>query len=95
MAVSARALEELHIAGGRRRAAGEDPDALTAAELRVARLAADGLTNAEIARSLQLSPNTVATHLKRTYSKLGIRSRRELRDVELRAQPRAGEPAAR
>jgi ATP/maltotriose-dependent transcriptional regulator MalT len=75
---AATAREELRLAGGRRRRATEDRDRLTPAELRVARLAAEGQSNAEIARSLQLSVNTIATHLKRVYSKLGIGSRREL-----------------
>jgi DNA-binding CsgD family transcriptional regulator len=86
--LAATAREELRLAGGRRRRAGEDPDRLTEAELRVARLAAEGSTNAEIARSLYLSVNTVATHLKHVYSKLEIRSRRELRGLESELQGR-------
>lgn len=72
------ARNELRLAGGRRRRAGEDRDRLTAAELRVARAAAAGRFNAEIAAGLHLSPNTVASHLKRVFGKLGISSRREL-----------------
>jgi DNA-binding CsgD family transcriptional regulator len=54
------------------------PDELTPSEERVARLAASGLTNRQIANSLQVSPKTVDTHLGRVYRKLDIRSRAEL-----------------
>jgi DNA-binding CsgD family transcriptional regulator len=53
-------------------------DTLTASEERVARLAATGLTNKQIAASLQVSPKTVDSHLGRVYRKLDIRSRAEL-----------------
>jgi DNA-binding CsgD family transcriptional regulator len=53
-------------------------DTLTASEERVARLAATGLTNKQIAASLQISPKTVDSHLGRVYRKLDIRSRAEL-----------------
>jgi DNA-binding CsgD family transcriptional regulator len=69
---------ELRLAEGRRRGSSSDRDQLTAAERRVAREAAGGHTNAEIARRLYLSENTVETHLKRVFAKLGIRSRRQL-----------------
>jgi DNA-binding CsgD family transcriptional regulator len=61
-----------------RRAALTGPDALTAAERRAARMAADGLGNREIAQALFLSTKTVETHLTRAYTKLGIRTRGEL-----------------
>lgn len=51
---------------------------LTAAELRVALLAADGLTDREICGQLFLSPKTVEFHLGRVYRKLGVRGRTEL-----------------
>jgi DNA-binding NarL/FixJ family response regulator len=54
------------------------PDALTAAQLRVARLAADGLGNREIAEALFLTEKTVEGHLGQAYRKLGIRSRTQL-----------------
>ena len=61
--------------GARRpRAAGE----LTPSETRVAELAADGLSNKEIAQMLVVSVHTVERHLKHVYSKLGIRSRGQL-----------------
>lgn len=53
-------------------------DAITPAERVVVELAAEGLTNAEIAMRLHLSRHTVETHLKRVYAKLGLRSRVEL-----------------
>ena len=53
-------------------------DTLTAAEERVARLAATGLTNQEVSASLLVSPKTVEAHLGRAYRKLGIHSRAEL-----------------
>lgn len=52
--------------------------ALTAAELRIAELAATGLTNRDVAGELFLSAKTVEATLARVYRKLGIRSRAEL-----------------
>jgi class 3 adenylate cyclase len=54
------------------------PKELTATELRVAELAATGLTNREIAGKAFMSPKTVETNLARVYRKFGIRSRAEL-----------------
>jgi pimeloyl-ACP methyl ester carboxylesterase/DNA-binding CsgD family transcriptional regulator len=51
---------------------------LTPGELRVVRLAARGLKNAEIAERLYLSRHTVETHLKHAFAKLGVVSRGEL-----------------
>lgn len=53
-------------------------DTLTASERRVAALAAEGLINREIARSLAISTSTVELHLSHTYRKLGVTSRRKL-----------------
>jgi ATP/maltotriose-dependent transcriptional regulator MalT len=61
-------------------------DALTPQQEQVAGLARDGLTNAEIATRLFLSPSTVEWHLKNVFAKLGISSRQELR----RAMPSRG-----
>lgn len=51
---------------------------LTAAERRVAVLAADGLANKEIARRLFITVHTVEVHLAHAYAKLGVRSRTQL-----------------
>ncbi|MEV7280569.1 AAA family ATPase [Streptomyces sp. NPDC093111] len=51
---------------------------LTAAELRVVRLAARGLTNQQLAEHLSLSPHTVSSHLRRAFTKLDVTSRVEL-----------------
>ncbi|WP_436848774.1 helix-turn-helix transcriptional regulator [Streptomyces asoensis] len=51
---------------------------LTAQQLLVARMAADGATNREIATRLALSPRTIDHHLRGVFTRLGIRSRIEL-----------------
>lgn len=53
-------------------------DALTASERRVAQLAAEDLSNKEIAQALFVTVKTVEQHLGRTYRKLDINSRRQL-----------------
>jgi DNA-binding CsgD family transcriptional regulator len=55
--------------------------ALTVQEAQSTRLAADGLTNGQIGATLFLSPRTVEYHLRKAYGKLGVKSRRELKDV--------------
>ena len=69
----AQARAELDRVGLRR-----SPDELTATERRVAELAAEGLTNREVASRAFMSPKTVQANLTRVYRKLGIRSRAEL-----------------
>lgn len=54
---------------------------LTAQELRIAELAASGLSNKQIGDRLYLSPRTVGTHLYRLFPKLGVSSRASLRDA--------------
>jgi DNA-binding NarL/FixJ family response regulator len=51
----------------------------------IVRLASDGLTNREIGERLFLSPRTVSSHLYRSYPKLGVAGRNQLRDVIARA----------
>ena len=51
---------------------------LTPSELRVAELAASGMTNRDVAAALFISPKTVEANLARIYRKLGINSRAEL-----------------
>jgi DNA-binding CsgD family transcriptional regulator len=60
------------------------PDDLTESERRVAELAAQGLTNPEIAARLFMSRRTVEANLARAYRKLEIRSRAELGAVMAR-----------
>ena len=73
------AAHELIAAGARpRREALSGPGPLTASERRVADLAADGLTNRQLAQTLFLSPKTIEMHLGRIYRKLEIASRGEL-----------------
>jgi len=51
---------------------------LSRTEQKVARLAADGLTNREIGERLFISPRTAETHLTHIFAKLRIRGRNEL-----------------
>jgi DNA-binding CsgD family transcriptional regulator len=77
--LAARARAELLAAGARpRRTALRGVESLTASELRVARFAAEGCSNREIAAALVVSVRTVEFHLSGAYGKLGIAARREL-----------------
>ena len=79
-ALAARARTELLACGSRpRRFARSGRDALTASELRVARMAAEGMTNREIAQALFITIRTVTTHLGHAYEKLGIAGREAAR----------------
>ena len=81
-ALARRAHDELVVAGGRpRRQMFSGPDALTPSERRVAELAAEGMSNRDIAQLLYVTTKTVDNHLARAYGKLGISSRTDLPDA--------------
>jgi DNA-binding CsgD family transcriptional regulator len=80
--IAALARAELILAGAKpRRDAITGRDALTAGELRVARLAAQGMTNREIAQALFITTKTASAHLTHIYRKLGITRRAQLADA--------------
>ncbi|TDU83709.1 regulatory LuxR family protein [Kribbella voronezhensis] len=79
-AFAERARHELLATGETvRKRSPETSSDLTAQEAQIAGLARDGLTNPEIAAQLFISPRTVEWHLRKTFAKLGITSRRQLR----------------
>jgi DNA-binding CsgD family transcriptional regulator len=79
LVLTERAQAELRATGARpRRFALAGIDALTASEQRVANLAASGVSNREIAQQLFVTVNTVESHLRHAYLKLGVHSRGEL-----------------
>jgi DNA-binding CsgD family transcriptional regulator len=79
VALAESAMAGLHAGPGRRaRMELTGPGALTAAEWRVCRQAADGQTNREVAQALFVTEKTVERHLSSAYQKLGIRSRFQL-----------------
>jgi DNA-binding CsgD family transcriptional regulator len=83
-----RAQAELRASGVTVPGAASEPDALeelTPQQRQIVRLAGDGLTDREIGDRLFLSPRTVSSHLYRSYPKLGVASRHQLRDVIARA----------
>ena len=81
VALMERAGRELRQAGGRRRFALADPALLTERESFVARRAAAGRTNKEIAEELYVTTRSVEFALTSVYRKLGVSGRRELRDA--------------
>jgi DNA-binding CsgD family transcriptional regulator len=81
-AFAERARHELLATGDTvRQRTAETASELTAQEAHIARLAVDGRTNAEIGTQLFLSTRTVEWHLSKVYTKLGVGSRRELRQA--------------
>jgi DNA-binding CsgD family transcriptional regulator len=87
-----RARRELRAAGERSPVAAPSPAGnLTAQELQIATLAAQGLTNREIGERLFLSHRTVGTYLYQTFPKLGVSSRQQLASALARAGPGAAE----
>jgi DNA-binding CsgD family transcriptional regulator len=78
-AFAERARSELEATGERARKRTVDTlDQLTPQEAQIARLAADGSTNREIATQLFISPNTVEYHLRKAFRKLEVKSRTQL-----------------
>jgi DNA-binding CsgD family transcriptional regulator len=82
LAFAERAGRELRATGEavRKRREAEHND-LTPQEEQIARLALEGRTNPEIGAQLFISARTVEWHLRKVFAKLGITSRRGLRDV--------------
>jgi DNA-binding CsgD family transcriptional regulator len=77
-----RARRELAAAGEKvRKPESQAPTGLTSQEQHIARLARDGRTNPEIGAELFISARTVEWHLRKIYIKLGITSRRALREA--------------
>ena len=90
-AIAARARRQavalVEAAADRADAVGPDPLArLSAAERRVAKLVAEGLSNQAIADQLVVSRHTVDSHVKRAFAKLGLRSRVELAALVIRGR---------
>lgn len=80
-AFARRAADELRATGETARSrSGHTRDQLTMQELHIARLVATGETSGEVAARLFISPRTVDAHLRNIFRKLGVTSRRQLRD---------------
>jgi RNA polymerase sigma factor (sigma-70 family) len=85
-AFAERARVELQACGEHaRKRTVETLDQLTPQESQVARLAAQGTTNREIAAQLFISPSTVEYHLHKAFRKLGVKSRTQLAQRKLQA----------
>lgn len=78
-----RATQELRASGETARQ--RDPSTqLTPTELQVAQLVSQGMSNKDVAAQCWISPRTVAFHLRNCFTKLGVTSRGELAQLELR-----------
>ena len=89
--IAGQARAELIAAGAKpRRDAITGRDALTASELRVARLAAAGKSNREIAQELFITTKTASAHLSRVYRKLDVTRRNQLAEALVSKTPAAG-----
>ncbi|MEW2290787.1 AAA family ATPase [Streptomyces sp. NPDC047841] len=83
-AFAERARRELLASGEavrKRKVEASSREELTSQERQIALLARDGFSNPEVAARLFLSPRTVEWHLRKVFTKLGITSRRQLRDA--------------
>ncbi len=90
LAFAERARHELQATGETvRKRRDETRNDLTPQEEQIARLALEGRTNPEIGAQLYISARTVEWHLRKVFTKLGITSRRGLRDA-LPARPATG-----
>ena len=86
-----QAVGKLRVVALELQATGEHPrkrstqptDTLTPHELHIARLVATGATSREVGAQLFLSPRTIEAHLRNIFAKLGITSRRQLRELSL------------
>jgi DNA-binding NarL/FixJ family response regulator len=83
------ALAAAKLGGVARKRVDEPSGQLTTQETQIVRLTREGLSNVEIAARLFISPRTVEWHLSKIFSKLGITSRRQLRNL---AGPAAAHP---
>jgi DNA-binding CsgD family transcriptional regulator len=90
-----RANDEIAATGARPRKVRQTGlDALTASERRVAQLAADGMSNKEVAQALFVTIKTVEVHLSNAYRKLEISSRMQLDKALLTPAPRPASASA-
>jgi DNA-binding NarL/FixJ family response regulator len=73
----ASAVRSAALTGNTTPAARTNPDGLTAREIEVLRLMAEGLSNPEIATRLYIGQTTVKTHINNAFAKIGVRNRAE------------------
>jgi DNA-binding CsgD family transcriptional regulator len=93
--LAGRANEEIAATGPRpRKILQTGLDALTTSERRVGQLAADGMTNKEIAQTLFVTIKTVEVHLSHAYRKLEISSRAQLQHALLTPAPNSASASA-